>query len=111
MHPRAATLHYRTLPSSQGGLWRRHMSSGSGSCLPAREGSGNATCPAVLDLASPTGGLRRFHVSRGSRPCLPGREGSGVATCPAAPDPASPLGRAPVPPRVPRHSTSCGSQE
>jgi hypothetical protein len=27
VHPRAATLQYRTLPSSHGGLWHHHVSS------------------------------------------------------------------------------------
>jgi hypothetical protein len=50
-------------------------------------------------------GLRRCYMSRGSGPRLPAREGSGAATCTMAPNPASLLGRAPTPPRVPRHRT------
>jgi hypothetical protein len=115
---------HRTPPPCSGGLRRCHMSHGSGSCLPAHEGSDAATCPTAPELASllgraPTlpcvprlgtlppcsGGLRCCHVSHGSGPCLPAREGSGAATCPMTPDPASLLGRAPALPRVLRHRT------
>jgi hypothetical protein len=67
------------------GLRRCHMSHGCRSCLPAREGSGTATCPAAPDPVSllgraPTllrvlrhqtpppcsGGLQRCHVPHGS---------------------------------------------
>jgi hypothetical protein len=107
------------LPPCSGGLQRCHMSCCSGSCLPTREGTGAATCPATIDPASllgraPTlpcvtrlwilppcsGGLRCCHVSRDSGSCLPTQEGSGTATCPAAPDLASLLERALALPHV-----------
>jgi hypothetical protein len=91
------------------------------SCFPAREGSGAATCPAVLDpvsllrrastlscvsrlriLPPCLGGLWCYHMSCGFESCLPTQEGSGAATRPAALDPASLLGRAPTLPRVPQ---------
>jgi hypothetical protein len=98
-----------------------HMPYSTGSCLPAREGFGAATCPAAPDAASmfgraPTlprvpqlrmlppcsGGLRRCHMSRASRSCLPTREGFGAATCPVAQDAASLLVRALALPCVPQ---------
>jgi hypothetical protein len=113
-----------------GGLRRCHMSRSSGACLPDREGSGAAMCPAAPDPASLLGrdlalprapqlwtprpysvGLQRCHVSRNSRPCLPAREGSDAATCPMAPDPAFLFGRAPTQPRVPWLSAGDGPQE
>jgi hypothetical protein len=52
VHPRAATLQYRTLPSSQSGLRWHHVSSGSESRLPAWKGSDVATCLVPPDPAS-----------------------------------------------------------
>jgi hypothetical protein len=121
VHPRVTTLQYWTLPSSQGGIWCCHVSSGSGSYLPAREGFGVTTCLMASDPASTlgrapvpprvqwlqilppcSGGLRCCRVSHGSGPRLIARESSSVATCPMALDPTSPLGRALVPPCVPQ---------
>jgi hypothetical protein len=103
------------LPPCSGELWCYHMSCGSGSFLPTREGTGIATCPVAPNPASlltraPTlpriprhqtsppysGGLWHCHVSYGNESCLPAWEGSSVATCPTTPDPASLLGRAPT---------------
>jgi hypothetical protein len=96
---------HETLPPGTGGLWRHHVSHGARPCLPAREGSGVATCPMAPDptwhgraLASPcvprrhtpppgTEGLRRCHVPRSVRSRLPAQDDSDVATCPVAPDP------------------------
>jgi hypothetical protein len=108
------------LSPCSGGLRRCHVSHGSGSCLPAWEGSGATTCPAAPNPASLlkrvlvlphiprlwilppcSGGLRRCHASRGSGSCLPTQEGSGAATRPTAPDPASLLRRALVLPHIP----------
>jgi hypothetical protein len=100
VHPRAATLRYRTIPSSQGGLQRCQVSSGSRSRLPAWDGSSVNMCPVTPDPASPMGGLYCFHVSGGSGPRLPAREGSGVATYPGALDPASLLEKVPMLPHV-----------
>jgi hypothetical protein len=44
----------------------------------------------------------RHHVPCSTRPCLFTKAGSGASMCPVAPDPASLLGRAPVPPCIPR---------
>jgi hypothetical protein len=52
VHPSVATLQCRTLPSNQGGLRRRHVSYGSGSRPPDREGSGITTCPVAPNPAS-----------------------------------------------------------
>jgi hypothetical protein len=52
MHPRATTLQYQTLPSSQGGLRRCHVSSDFGPRLPDREGSGVTLCPEAPDPTS-----------------------------------------------------------
>jgi hypothetical protein len=92
----------RTLPCL-GGL-RHHLTSrGSGSYLPAREGSDTATCPVATDPTSTLGrasapprvmwlwippplygGLQRRHVSHGFGLHLLAQEGSGIATCPTA---------------------------
>jgi hypothetical protein len=99
--PRAPRL--RILPLCSGGLWCCHVSYGSGSYLPTREGSGAATCPAALDPASLheraltlprvprlrilppcSRGLQRCHVSHGTGPRLPAWEGSSAVMCPAA---------------------------
>jgi hypothetical protein len=112
------------LPPCSGGLRRCHVSHGTGSCLPAREGYGAATCPMAPDpasllgralmllciprywiLPSCSGGLRRYHVSYDTGSRLPARGGSVATMCPMASDPTSLLGRAPVVPRVPRHRT------
>jgi hypothetical protein len=89
VYPRATTLQYQTLSSSQGGLWHHHVSNGFGSCLPAQEGSDVVTCPAASDPASLMRGLRRFYVSSGSGSCLPARKGFDIATCFVAPVPGS----------------------
>jgi hypothetical protein len=82
-----------------------HMPYNIRSCLPAREASDVATCPAAPDPTSLLGRLRRCHVSCGSESFLPTQEGSGAAICPVALDPASLLGRAPALPCVSRHRT------
>jgi hypothetical protein len=121
VHPHVTPLQYWTLPSSQGGIWCCHVSSGSRSYLPAREGFGVTTCLTASDPASMLGrapvpphvqwlqilppcsrGLWCCRMSHGSGPRLIAREGSSVATCPMAPDPTSPLGRALVSPCVPQ---------
>jgi hypothetical protein len=80
--PRA--LQYRTLPPSHGGFPSCHMSSGFGSYLPDKKGSGATTCtvaldplgrlrctacPMALDPASLQGGLRA--TTRPTVPCGP----------------------------------------
>jgi hypothetical protein len=110
---------HRILPSCSRGLRRSHVSHGTGPRLPAREGSGAAMYPTILDpafllgraLTLPrvlrhripppcSGGLRRYHVSHGFGSYLPALESSGGAAYPTAPDPASLLGRAPTLPCV-----------
>jgi hypothetical protein len=51
-HTLSRALRLWTLPPSCGGLRRCHMSYGSGPRLPAKVGSGAATCPMAPDLAS-----------------------------------------------------------
>jgi hypothetical protein len=89
--------------SYSGGFRRCHLSNGSGSYLPTREGSDTVTCPAAPDptfllrrapalphvlrlriLPFYSGGLRRCHVSLDTRPLLPAQEGSDVVTCSVA---------------------------
>jgi hypothetical protein len=96
-------LQLRISPPCSGGLRHCHVSRGTGSRLPAREGSDAATCPAASYPTSLLGrapvlprvprlrtlppysrGLQCCHMHRGSGPRLPVREGSGVATCPVA---------------------------
>jgi hypothetical protein len=48
--PRAPRI--RTSPPSRGGLWRCHVSYGSGPHLLVEVGSGAATCPTAPDLTS-----------------------------------------------------------
>jgi hypothetical protein len=90
----------RAPPPCSGGLRRCYVSLGSRPCLPAREGSGAATCPLAPDPASLLGralklpripqlqtlppylgGLRRCYVYHGTGPCLPTLKGSGAVTC------------------------------
>jgi hypothetical protein len=66
IHAPPRALRYQTLPSCQGGLRGCHVSSGSGPCLPAGEGSGAAACHMAPDPASLPGGLRRCHTSSSS---------------------------------------------
>jgi hypothetical protein len=108
-----------------------HMPYSSGSSLPAREGSGTATCPTAQDpgsllgralalsrvswqrIPSPyLGGLWYCHVSHYTKPHLHAREGSGAAMCPVALDPTSLLGRAMVLARAPwlRRSPPCSRE-
>jgi hypothetical protein len=77
-----------------------HMPYITGSCLPAREGSDAATCPATLDPASLFGRAPTLPCVPRLRILPPYSEGSDAAMCPAALDPASLLGRAPMLPRV-----------
>jgi hypothetical protein len=75
---------HRIPPPSEGGLWYRHVSSGSGPCLTAREGFDTAMCLMAPDPASQPGrasvqprrsqlytpasfcrGLRRCHIAYG----------------------------------------------
>jgi hypothetical protein len=117
---------HRILPSNSGGLRRCHVSHGTRSRLPARDGSTAAMWPTAPDPASLlgrapvlpcvprhqilppcSGGLRRYHVSHGTASRLPAREGSGTATYHTAPDLASLLGRAPALPCV---TQLCGPQ-
>jgi hypothetical protein len=90
-------------PPCRGGLRHYHVPHGPKPPLLAEIGSGAATCPAALDLASlprwpPAlprvprprtsppyrGGLQRCHVSHGPGPHLPAEVGSDVAMCPVA---------------------------
>jgi hypothetical protein len=115
--PRALWL--RTSPSCWDGLRRCHVSYGSGLRLPTEVGSGVATCPTALDLASTLrwapmlphvlmprtspfgwGGLWRCHVPRDFGPHLHAEVGSGATTCPKAPDLASRLRWTPALPCV-----------
>jgi hypothetical protein len=102
---------------SEGGLRCHHMSCGSRpaswcgralaslcvpwhwACLPAGEGSGVTTCPAVLKLPPGVGGLWSHHVSRGTRLAL--RQGRDLVS-PRVPRsrPASWCGRTLVLPHV-----------
>jgi hypothetical protein len=89
------------LPHCSEGLRHCHVSHGSRSCLPAREGSDAATCPTAPDHASLIGmalalarvprlwirppysrGLQCCHVSHNTRPRLPAQEGFDAAMCP-----------------------------
>jgi hypothetical protein len=81
-----------------------HTSCGPRSCLPTKEGSGAATCPAAPDLVSPSG--RAPALSRVSWLWIP--PPSGTATRPAALDTVSLSGRAPALPRVSWLSMGCG---
>jgi hypothetical protein len=91
----------RILPSYSEGLRHCHVSHGSRSCLPAREGSDAATCPTAPDHASLIGmalalprvprlwirppysrGIQRCHVSHNIRPRLPAQEGFDTDMCP-----------------------------
>jgi hypothetical protein len=66
IHTLPRAMRYRTLAPCQGGLWGRHVSSGFEPHLPAREGSGAATCTMAPNP-------------------IPAGEGSGAATRPAVP--------------------------
>jgi hypothetical protein len=100
------------------------VSCGTKGCLLVGVGSGAATCPVTLNLASLLGWapvppcvlwprtlppywgwLWPHPMSYGPGPYLPARVGSGTTTCPVASDLASLLGWAPVPPCVLRPRT------
>jgi hypothetical protein len=78
------------------------MNHGTGSCLPARQGSGAATCPTAPDPPPCSGGLQCCHVPHGFRLHLTAWEGFGAATCSTALDPTSLLERAPALSRAPQ---------
>jgi hypothetical protein len=82
-HAPPHVLQYQTLPPSQGGLCSCHVSSGSGSHLPDRKGSGAMTCIVVPYLL---GGLRSCHVSNSSGSHLSDKKGSGAIMCVVTPD-------------------------
>jgi hypothetical protein len=97
--PRAMRL--RTLPPYLGRRRHYHVHHGTRPLLPAREGSGAATCRMASDptslfrnapmlshvtwLRTPppsSGGLRCYHMPHDFEPRLPAREGSSAVTCP-----------------------------
>jgi hypothetical protein len=88
-----------------------HVLYSSGSYLPAREGSGAAACPIILDPSSLLGRASALPHAHGSISRLPTREGSGAEMCPMALDHTSLLRRASVLPCFPRLSAGRGNQE
>jgi hypothetical protein len=77
MKPRTATCPVAPDPATcQGGLWVSCVSSGSGSHLPNRKGSGAAPCTVALDPTSLQGRAPVCHVSYNSGSCLQIGEGS-----------------------------------
>jgi hypothetical protein len=86
-------MRHRTLPPSQDGLQGYHVSSGSGSRLPDRKGSGAATYIMAPDPSSLQGRAPVHHVLRILPPC---KGWLRCVTCPTTPDPASLQERAPM---------------
>jgi hypothetical protein len=96
------------LPPCLRGLRRCHVSHGSGSCLPAREGSGAATCPTALITAYLFGRALTLPCVPQIQILPPAQEGSSAVTCPTASSLTSLLRRALTLPHV--FAALCGPQ-